>query len=185
MKLLLLAQTTQSAAGGVARGASLPGFLGTRGSLMLDVVFLAMFLVVPVLLFSVYQVKYRGQFQLHKRMQLILGTVLLLAVGAFEADMRFFTDWKVLAEPSPFFDRANPWSCPVGISLIVHLSFAIPTLLLWIVVIVLALRHFPSPPVPGVHSAWHRRWGMIATAGMILTAVTGWVYYYLAVVATA
>jgi putative membrane protein len=186
VELLLLAQTTESAAEGVARGASLPGFIpGARGSLMLDVVFLAMFLVVPVLLFSVYQVKYRGQFQLHKQLQLILGTVLLLAVGAFEVDMRFFTDWKVLAGPSPFFDRANPWSCPVGISLIVHLSFAIPTLVLWIVVIVQALRHFPSPPVPGAHSGWHRRWGMMATVSMVLTAVTGWIYYYLAFVATA
>lgn len=183
---LLLAEVSGSAATeGTARGASLPGFLGSRGSLMLDVVFLAMFLVVPVLLFSVYQVKFRGQYQLHKRLQLILGTVLLLAVGAFEVDMRFFTDWKALAGPSPFFDRAHPWSCPVGISLLVHLSFAIPTLALWIVVIVQALRHFPSPPIPGVHSAWHRRWGMIATAGMTLTAVTGWIYYYLAFVASA
>ena len=184
--MLLWAEATGTAATeGMTRGASLPGFLGSRGSLMLDVVFLAMFLVVPVLLFSVYQVKYRRQYQLHKFVQLILGTVLLLAVGAFEVDMRFFTDWKALAAPSPYFDVAQPWTSVVGYSLIVHLSFAIPTLLLWIVVIVQALRHFPSPPQPGVHSAWHRRWGMIATVGMVMTAVTGWIFYYLAFMATA
>ncbi len=151
---------------------------------MLDIVFLAMFLVVPVLLFSVYQVKYRRQYELHKRLQLTLGTVLLLAVGAFEIDMQLFTQWEDLAVPSPYFVAAHKWTCTVGLSLIVHLSFAIPTLVLWIVVIVQALRHFPSPPLPGLHSAWHRRWGMMATAGMVLTAVTGWIFYSLAFIAT-
>ena len=33
------------------------GFLGTRGSLMLDVVFLAMFAVLPLLALSIYLVK--------------------------------------------------------------------------------------------------------------------------------
>lgn len=183
MDLTLLAEaTSQGATEKAATGASLPGFLGTRGSLMLDVVFLAMFLVVPVLLFSVYQVKYLRRYQLHKQLQIVLGSVLLIAVTAFEVDMRFFTDWKALATPSPYFDIAHPWTCPVGFSLIVHLSFAIPTLLLWIVVIVQALRHFPIP-MPGPHSAWHRRWGMVSTVGMLLTAVTGWVFYWLAFVA--
>lgn len=183
MHPILVAQATLPAA--TAATPSLPGFIpGSRGSLMLDVVFLAMFLVVPVLLTSVYLVKYRQQYKLHKQIQLVLGTVLLLAVGAFEIDMRFFTDWEALAAPSPFFDAASKWTCPVGLSLIIHLSFAIPTLLVWIVVIVCALRNYPCPPVPGPHSVWHRRWGMIATAGMVLTAVTGWIFYYLAFVAT-
>ncbi len=184
MNHYLIAEATLPAATeNAVAGASLPGFLGTRGSLMLDVVFLAMFLVVPVLLFSVYQVKYLRRYQLHKQLQIVLGSVLLIAVTAFEVDMRFFTNWKALAAPSPYFDIARPWTCPVGVSLIVHLSFAIPTLLLWIVVIVQALRHFPSPPMPGKHSVWHRRWGMISTMGMVLTAVTGWIFYWLAFVA--
>lgn len=165
------------------RTAIMHGFIpGSRGSLMLDVVFLAMMLVVPVLLFSVYLAKYRRQYELHKRIQITLGTVLGLAVTAFELDMRFVTNWRELAEPSPYYD--GTWSSLVGLSLIVHLSFAIPTLLLWIVVIVQALRHFPSPPVPGAHSAWHRRWGMVSTVGMVLTAVTGWIFYWLAFMAT-
>ena len=186
MEWLLVAEAAlPDATEQATRGASLPGFLGTRGSLMLDVVFLAMFLVVPVLLYSVYQVKYRRRHQLHKQLQIVLGSVLLIAVTAFEIDMRFFTDWKALAGPSPYFDAANPWGCPVGFSLLIHLSFAIPTLVLWVVVIVQALRHFPSPPQPNKHSPWHRRWGMIATVGMLLTAVTGWIFYWLAFVATS
>jgi hypothetical protein len=179
----LLAQAIPTPA--ATASSPIPGFIpGSRGSLMLDVVFLAMFLVVPTLLVSVYLVRYRRQYTLHKQIQLTLGTVLLIAVTAFEVDMRFFTDWTALAGPSPYFDAAHKWSCPVGLSLIVHLSFAVPTLLLWIVVIVQALRHFPAPPMPGQHSTWHRRWGMIATAGMVLTAVRGWLFYWLAFMAT-
>jgi putative membrane protein len=169
----------------VGKAASLPGFIpGSRGSFMLDVVFLAMMLVVPVLGYSIYLVRVRKQYQLHKRIQLTLATVLLLAVTAFEVDMRFFTDWRALAEASPYFDKDHTWTSVVGLSLIVHLSFAIPTVLLWIVLIVQALRNFPSPPVPGPHSASHRLWGWVSTFGMVMTAVTGWIFYSLAFLAT-
>ncbi|MCE9526788.1 MAG: hypothetical protein K8R36_12125, partial [Planctomycetales bacterium] len=69
------------------------GFLGTRGSLMLDVVFLAMFAVVPLLALSIYLVKQKKYAQ-HKLINLILGVVLLIAVLVFEIDMRFFTEWE-------------------------------------------------------------------------------------------
>ena len=160
------------------------GFLGARGSLMLDVVFLAMFVVVPLLATSVYLVRYRRQYALHKKLQLTMAFVLLAAVLLFELDIRF-NGWEQRAEPSPFFDAHNKWGCPAGISLIVHLSFAVPTLLLWIVVVVRALRNFSRPPTPGAHSRWHSRWGTVAAGGMVLTAVTGWFFYWLAFVATA
>ena len=113
------------------------GFLGTRGTLMLDVVFVAMFAIVPVMLWSIYLVKYRARYRLHKRIQLTLGTTLLIAITAFELEQRWIP-WKARAEPSPYFDSAHPWTSPVGISLLVHLFFAIPTTVLWIFVIVRA-----------------------------------------------
>lgn len=172
----------------LAQGAALgrlPGFVpGSRGSLMLDVVFLAMFLVVPALLVSVYLVRYRGKYELHKRLQLVLALVLLVAVVLFELDMRFFTDWEALAVGSPYFDPANKWGSPAGISLIVHLSCAVPTFVLWVAVVVQALRRFDRPARPGAHSKWHARYGMAAVCGMVLTGVTGWVFYWLAFVAS-
>ena len=46
------------------------GFIpNSRGSLMLDVVFLAMFVVLPVLAVSIWLVKKRGKYQLHKTLQ--------------------------------------------------------------------------------------------------------------------
>ena len=160
------------------------GFIpGSRGSLMLDVVFLAMFAVVPLLVVSIYLVKYQRRYGLHKRLQLAMAVVLLIAVLLFELDIRV-NGWEARAEPSPYFDASNKWSCPAGVSLIVHLSFAVPTLLLWIYVVIAALRNFSRPPAPGLHSRAHSLTGMIAAAGMVLTAVTGWLFYWLAFAAT-
>ncbi|HEX5103729.1 MAG TPA: DUF420 domain-containing protein [Pirellulaceae bacterium] len=168
----------QTAYGGI------DGFLPWgRGSLMLDVVFVAMFVVVPVLAASIYLVKARGRYALHKKLQLTLAAVLLVAVLMFEIDMQFITKWETRAEPSPYFAEANKWTCPAGVSLIVHLSFAIPTLLLWIYVVVQALRNFSRPPAPGPHSTNHARFGWAAAIGMFLTAATGWVFYWMAFVA--
>lgn len=156
------------------------GILGTRASIMLDVVFLAMFAFVPAMAWSIYQVKVRQRFQLHKQAQITLGLVLLTAVLLFEIDMRFISGWRGRAEPSPYWGDGTLANSRVVQSLAVHLCFAVTTAVLWVVVIVRALRNFPSPPLPGPHSNWHRRWGWIAAIDMALTAATGWVFYWLA-----
>lgn len=153
---------------------SINGFLpGSRATLMLDIVFLAMFLVLPVMAWSIAAVR-RGHYALHKRTQLVLASVLLVAVTVFEVDMRLFTNWRARAEASPYYPGG------VYLALYVHLVFAITTVLVWGWVIVRALKRFDHPPAPGSHSASHRRWGWIAAWDMVLTAVTGWVYYVLA-----
>jgi len=160
------------------------GFLGTRGSIMLDIVFLAMFAVLPVMLFSIYLVKFRQQYDLHRQIQVTLGIVLLLAVAAFEVDMQMMTNWEARAEASPYFDAAQKWTCPVGISLLAHLCCAVPTALLWIFVIVRAVKKFPKPTIPNEYSPTHLRWAKPAAVGMLATAVTGWIFYVLAFVMT-
>jgi putative membrane protein len=160
------------------------GFIpGARGSLMLDVVFLAMFVIVPGLVISLFLVKRQRRYALHKQLQVVMASVLLIAVLLFEIDIRV-NGWVLRAEPSPYFDIHNKWSCPAGLALMIHLSFAVPTLVLWIAVVVRALRNFSQPPRPGLHSQWHARFGWIAAVGMMLTAVTGWIFYWLAFVAT-
>ena len=90
--------------------------------------------------------------------------------------------WRQRAEASPYVshDGSTDW---VALALGVHLCFAVTTALLWIVVIVQALRKFPDPPQPGSHSASHRRLGFVAAGDMVCTAVTGWIFYWLAFVA--
>ncbi len=76
-------------------------------------------------------------------------------------------------------------SVPEGIGLIfyIHLFFAVPTALLWIYVIVQALRKFPSPASPGEYSMRHIFWARLAAFEMTMTAITGWSFYWLAFVA--
>ena len=143
---------------------------------MMDVVAAAMLLIVPVLIFSIHQVRHRRRFALHKRTQVTLGIVLLVAVVLFELEVRLI-GWRQYARESPYYDSLV---FPV---LYVHLLFAITTVVLWVWTITGALRRFAVPVAPGPYSARHRRIGWIAAIDMILTAVTGWVFYYLAFIA--
>ena len=69
------------------------GFLGCRGSFMMDVVVVAMALVLGVMSFSIFQVRSKRKFQFHKQIQLTLGIVLLFAITAFEIDVQCFSTW--------------------------------------------------------------------------------------------
>ena len=150
------------------------GFLGTRASFMMDFVCLAMVGVLTVLGWSVYQVKFRRRYQLHKTVQLVLATVLVAAVAAFEIDVRFISGWQERAKESPYFET---WVYP---SLYVHLVFSITTPPLWIFVIVQALRKIPSPPGPSDYSRRHIVWAKLASVDLLLTTITGWIFYALA-----
>jgi putative membrane protein len=160
---------------------TIPGFLHhifpTRASLMLDVVCVAMILVIPAMSFGVSLAK-RKKYQLHKYVQCTLAAVLLFTVVLFEIDIQVMSPWRDLAQASPYYD-----SGVVRTSLAVHLCFSVPTFLLWAVVIARALKNFPNPPAPNHHSRWHRKYGNLAVWGMTGTAITGWVFYYLAFVA--
>ena len=157
------------------------GFLGTRASFMLDVVALAMVAVLPVLGWSIYLVKYRQQYALHKRMQLTLGSG-AAGHGAAVRDSTCASTAGAIGRRRLLTrqDGGIDW---VLVALGVHLCFAVTTALLWAAVIIRALRHFPQPPAPSPHSAWHRRFGRLAAIDMVCTAVTGWIFYWLAFVA--
>ncbi|MDG2012266.1 MAG: DUF420 domain-containing protein [Pirellulaceae bacterium] len=151
------------------------GFLPTRGTFMLDFVFIAMFLIVLILGVSIFLVRKKRLFRLHKRIQLLTAAILLAAIIAFEIDVRFFTQWQELAKPSRFYEQG--W---VHWALGVHLVFAIPTPFIWIYTIVMALKNFATDPQPNNYSPKHKFWGWVSTVFMVLTAATGWVFYLMA-----
>lgn len=153
------------------------GFFGTRASLMMDLMVLVMALVTVVLVWSVYQVKVRRRFGLHRRVQIPLGLGLLVAVVLFELDVRL-NGWEERAAGVVGGEASGV----VWTALAVHLVFAVFSVLLWPVVIVRAARNFGNPPQPGGHSAWHRRWAPVAAVGMVITAVTSWIFYAVAFV---
>lgn len=153
------------------------GFLGTRASLMLDVVCLGMVVVVFVLGWSIRLVRRHRRYELHKRIQLTLAVVLLVVLTAFETDVRLH-GWQERAA-GEIGGKASPAVVSI---LSIHLFFAVTTVGLWAVVLVKAWRHFPTPAVPNAHSRFHRRWARLAAWDMVLTTVTGWVFYAMAFV---
>jgi putative membrane protein len=153
------------------------GFLDTRASFMLDVLVIAMGVVVVVLAWSIFQVKYRRRYELHKWAQVTLGVVLLVAVVAFEVDIRLH-GWEDRAAGQ--LEGHAPTD--VWIALAIHLVFAVSATVLWPVVIIRALRNFPNPPQPDPHSRFHVPAARAAAIVMFITAFTGWTFYYLAFV---
>ncbi len=142
---------------------------------MLDAVFLAMFVICLLLTISIYLVRQNRQFATHRRLQIGLAIVLVIAILIFEIDVRFVTQWRQLARESRFYESGI-----VDRALWIHLTFAIPTPFVWAYVIVMALRKFPRPAQPNAHSAAHKFWGWTAAIMMWLTAATGCTFYWLA-----
>jgi putative membrane protein len=158
------------------------GFLPWRAPFMVDVIAVAMVIVLIALFWSVLWVKYRKKYHRHKVVQLCLAGGLLILLVCFEIDIQFLENWRERALASPYYDAVTG-SGRVVYSLWVHLLFATSTLALWLLVILRAVNHFPNPPRPNHHSRYHSRWGMVAAIDMVLTAVSGWVFYFLAFVA--
>lgn len=159
------------------------GFLGFDSSLMLDVVVCALVLVVPVVIYSLYLVKVRRNYALHALVQTSLSAVLLLVVAAFEIDMRMHGGWQKIINKNPEAPRLVGEALDqVRTLLFVHLAFAITTPILWGATLILAWKHFARPPQPGTHSARHKLLGWLSTIDLVMTSVTGLVFYYFAFV---
>mgnify|MGYP002528949305 CR=1 FL=1 len=160
------------------------GFLGYNASFMLDVVVCALATIVPTLLFSIYLVKFKRNYLWHRNLQVTLGVVLLITVTAFEIDLRWHGGWVNIVKEARTTEWMNsPAFTQARNVLWIHLIFAISTPVLWATTIVLALRRFPSPPVPGAHSGLHKKLGWASAIDITLTSVTGLIFYYLAFIA--
>lgn len=152
------------------------GFLGTRASLGMDVVLVGLLAVLPLFAWSVHLVRRHRNFVAHKRLQWIIVTALLAAIVVFEVDVRLVSDWKLRAAASPW------WPAGVLTALGIHLIFAVTTLVLLVWVLWEASRRFPTPPAANAHSPRHRFMARLAGLDLVLTAVTGSFFYWLAFV---
>ncbi len=155
----------------------LPGIIPfSRASLTLDLIALVMVGTVPLLLYSIYLVRSKKNYRLHRRIQLILAAVLLIVVCLFELDIRLY-GWRHLAEDSAYYES---WVFPL---LYLHLVIAVSTTLIWAYTLITALRRFANPPVPNSFSPHHKWIARLAAGGMICTAISGWAFYLVAFVA--
>jgi putative membrane protein len=157
------------------------GFLGYPSTLMLDVVVCALVLVVPLLLYSIYLVKFRRQYLWHRNLQIGLGAVLLVTVCLFELDMRMQGGWRSILRNRPT-QLSESQLLFVGRILLIHVCFAVSSVVLWIVTLTHGLRNVPNPPAPSPHSERHKLLGWLSTISLTLTSVTGLIFYYYAFV---
>lgn len=141
---------------------------------MVDVVLCSLVLVVPALLASIYLVRCRRLYGLHKRLQFTLTAALTLVVLLFELDMRRQGGFWILAKGSAYYDTAFLKNL-----LAVHLCFSISTSVLWPLTALSAWWFFPAPIRPGSFSAKHKIVAWLTVADMVGTVITGiMVYYY-------
>lgn len=161
------------------------GFLGYDASFMLDFVVSALVLIVPVLLYSLYVVKIRKNFTLHRNLQIALGVILFVAVVAFEVDTQIVHGgWENIVNKNPEQPRLSGTAFDrVQQILHIHLIFAISTPVLWAATLTLALRKYASPPLPNQHSRLHKALGWLSVFDIVMTSVTGLWFYYSAFVA--
>jgi putative membrane protein len=149
------------------------GFLGGRGDLLMDLVILSFVIILPVLILSWYQVRQK-QYLNHKRIQLTLGITLAIAVILFETDLRLAGGIFELTKASSYHGTAtlNGWIWG-------HMIVSIATSLVWVILIPLSLKKFPTLPRPNSFSRHHIWLGQL---GMILMMATGFsalpLYYY-------
>jgi len=154
----------------------MPGFLPFgRGSFMMDLVVVAMALVIPALVVGIAAAR-RGRYRLHHLINGTTGVVLVLAVMAFEVDVRV-NGWREAAAESPYYGSL------VFPALAIHLVFAVSSLVLLLWTLIGAWRAFPRPPQPGPYSRRHRLLGKLTFVDLVCTTITGWTFYYLAFVA--
>lgn len=161
------------------------GFLGYDASFMLDFVVTSLVAIVPVLLYSLAVVKYQRNYRLHRNLQLIIGLILLVAVTSFEVDVQLLHGgWANIVNKNPDSPRLTGEAFEhVQQVLRIHLIFAISTPFVWATTLILAWKHFDRSPRPGRHSRVHKVLGWVSVVDLVLTAVTGIWFYYIAFVA--
>ncbi|WP_337174139.1 DUF420 domain-containing protein [Paludisphaera sp.] len=148
-----------------------PGFLGTRGDLLMDIVVVAIVLT-PFLFLRAVWLARRGEYRRHRNLQTALLTTLLVAVVLFEVDIRLKGGTQAFLAGSPHLGR------PLLTWLLrTHVLVAVVSFGLWAVLVVQAWRARMDLN-PGLFSAVHRRRGYLVFAGTIFTAASGvWLYW--------
>lgn len=148
--------------------------LGSRADGWLDAAAIGLTILTAILIASVVAVRV-GRSALHRRIQLGLSGMVFLFVIVLE--WRFRTvGWRTAAESSPYF--------PIGVdaSLGIHIAFALAMVVAWIGALTAGIRGWSEGSLRADQRGRHRWWGRFATMATIGTAVTAWIFYFVAFV---
>jgi uncharacterized membrane protein YozB (DUF420 family) len=149
----------------------MPGFLGTGAPFMMDLVMIALLVINPALFWSIQQAK-NGKYELHKKVQLPLALILLIAVVLFEIEIRLAGGIvNIIGEEkyTPLFQTV----------LYIHIFFSVTTTILWAITTFKAYKLYTPQGFPDHYRKTHRKMGWLGAIDLLLTTLTGFVVYYL------
>lgn len=152
----------------------MPGFFGTRASLLVDLA-ITTFVLMPFALLPVIRLAKRGEHRRHRAAQLALFAIQTLAVVLLEVDIRLEGGSAAIAGRAVQLDGAA-----VRVLLLGHIAIATTTWVGWLTLLVRSARRYSgkaTPPLPGPFSRTHRRWGRWVWLGVFLTSASGVVLY--------
>ncbi len=138
-----------------------------RSDILIDAIVLATVLAVPILVYAIAMVR-QGRIVLHRRIQLSLTWIFVIATIALEVDIR-------MAGGMDHFSKGGAYEGTALLRwvLYVHLAIAFANAVGWIAFPVWSSIAYRRGTLPGPSSATHRWYGKVCAVLCVLTAVTG------------
>lgn len=150
--------------------------LGSRADLVVDLT-LVINVLAPIAALVSFRFVRRRRYDVHRKLQLALLSICVLAVVALETRIR-------LAGGSGVFLGQGPpdWAKASRVVLGVHITVAVLTYVTWGVLAVRSSKRYATS-LPGAFSRAHRRTGWAIFAGLCFNALSAIGMYVLAFVA--
>ncbi len=144
---------------------NLPGFLGTRAPLFMDIVSVIVAFLPFLMLGIIFLAKIK-KYKLHALLQGILFVVSVLVLTFFEIGVRFVGGFK------NFMDGSGVGHDYAFIVLIFHIMVSVISLIIWTTTLLMAKKQ--------LQLGKHKRAGWLTFIGVSMTMLTGmWVYLIL------
>ena len=144
---------------------NLPGFLGTRAPLFMDIVSIIVAFL-PFLMLGIIYLARIQNYKLHALLQGVLFVVSVLVLTFFEIGVRFVGGFK------SFMDGSGVGHDYAFIVLIFHIMVSVTTLIIWTRTLFTAKKQLQANK--------HKQAGWMTFIGVSMTMLTGgWVYLIL------
>jgi len=146
------------------------GFLGGRGNLLTDLVFVSN-LIAPLWAVVAAGMARRGEHTRHMRLQITLWVVMVINLLLLEGHIRFSGGSGSLVAGSPYAGTTM-----IRMLFFLHIVPAVATYLLWSWLVVATYRR--RAPALGPFARRHRRWGKVVIGGLVWTALSACFVYW-------
>jgi len=149
------------------------GFLGTKAPFFMDLVTLVVALL-PLLVGIAISFARRKRYHLHGVLQITIFIVSVLIVSYFEYAVRSSGGYETFVQNTQV---SHHYLLTV---LIIHIVIAVVTLGIWANTLFHGRKDWKNGTLPGLYSPFHKKAGIRAYTGIVLTSLTGiWVYLLL------